>query len=201
MRILPWFLALIGFGLAGGLYYLNQLSLLPEETPVVTHTVVLERIEGLGKLELLKYQFSDVVSHEIMREWLPDPKVVLLVQGETVACVDFTRIDSSSVLVDGDTLLVTLPDPEICYHKIDHQKSKIYETEYTFFYEGELVDAAYKQAENQVLQSALDSGILDQSRGQAEKVIIPMLRTLTGKHIDLRFQSEIGLSQEEKIRY
>ncbi|MEM8898089.1 MAG: DUF4230 domain-containing protein [Bacteroidota bacterium] len=201
MRILPWFLALIGFGLAGGMYYLSQLRLMPEEVPVVTHTVVLEKIEGLGKMELLKYQFSDIVSHEIMREWLPDPKVVLLVQGETVACVDFTKIDSSKVLLQGDTLQVILPEPEVCYHKIDHQRSKVYETEYTFLYGGELVDAAYKEAENQVLQSALDAGILDNSRVQAENMLVPMLETLTGKHIDLRFQSDIVLSKEEKIRY
>ena len=201
MRILPWFLAFIGFGLAGGMYFLNQVSLMPEEVPVVTHTVVLEKIEGLGKMELLKYQFSDIVSHEVMREWLPDPKVILLVQGETVACVDFTKVDSSKVLFQGDTLQLILPEPEVCYHRIDHQRSKVYETEYTFLYGGELVDAAYKEAENQVLQSALDAGILDNSMVQAENMLVPMLETLTGKYIDLRFQSDIVLPEEEKIRY
>ena len=71
----------------------------------------------MGKLELVKYTFKDVVTHKEVYEWFPDPKVLLIIAGEAVGCLDLSHIDSTSVVFMGDSILVNLPEPEFCYVK------------------------------------------------------------------------------------
>lgn len=152
-----------------------------------TQTVVLQEITSLGKLELVRYNFKDIVEQQITKMWLPDAKAVLIVQGEAVGCVDLTQMDIADIDAGQDTLVIHLPEPEICYFKIDHDRSKVYNTEYAFMEEAKLVQEAYKQAERQIRQSALDMGILEQTRENARKMLTPLLERTSGKKVVLMF--------------
>jgi hypothetical protein len=171
------------------LWYLRG-NLFPPEQKVQTHTVVLKEIEGLGRMELVRYHFQDMVKHEVIREWWPDPKVLLFVYGEAVGCIDFTQIDSSDVVITGDTLHITLPEPELCYVRIDHERSRLYYTQFTFWEEADLVSEAYQVAERQIRQSALQADILGNTRLQAETMLVPMLELLSGGNkVFIRFEA------------
>lgn len=152
-----------------------------------TQTVVLQEITSLGKLELVRYNFKDIVEQQITKMWLPDAKAVLIVQGEAVGCVDLTQMDIADIDAGQDTLVVHLPEPEICFFKIDHDRSKVYNTEYAFMEEAQLVQEGYKQAERQIRQSALDMGILEQTRENARKMLTPILERTSGKKVVLLF--------------
>ncbi len=156
--------------------------------PVETHSIVLKEIEGLGRMELMRYHFQDVVDYEIIVDWWPDPKVILSVEGETVSCVDFAKIDSSDIVVIGDSLVeVSLPYPEICYSKIDHSKTRVFDTENTYWAEAEMVAEAYELAEKKILDQALKGGILDKTQEQALTMLTPILEAISGKKVVLRF--------------
>jgi hypothetical protein len=150
-----------------------------------TQTVVLQEITELGKLELVKYRFKDIVEHQLVREWLPNPKAVLIVEGEAVGCLDLTKITADDITTQGDSLIVHLPDPEICSYKIDHRRSRVFNTEYAFFEEAQLVSEAYRRAEAQIRQSAVNSGMLDQTRQNADKILKPLLEQISGKKVFL----------------
>ncbi|MGA0557400.1 DUF4230 domain-containing protein [Larkinella sp. VNQ87] len=154
----------------------------PEQT---TQTVVLQEVTELGKLELVKYRFKDIVEHQLVREWLPNPKAVLIVEGEAIGCLDLTKITADDIIAEGDSLIVHLPDPEICSYKIDHRRSRVFNTEYAFFEEAQLVSEAYRRAESQIRQSAQNSGILEQTRQNADKILKPMLERISGKKVFL----------------
>lgn len=155
-----------------------------------SHNIVLKEISELGKLELVKYAYRDVVEQRITRDFLPDPKAILIIQGEAVGCIDLRKVTAEDVVSVGDTLVLHLPKPEICYHKIDHSRSRVYHTEYAFMNEGLLLEEAYKRAEEQILQSALDSDILEQTRQNAALVLKPLLENATGKKVVLRYPLE-----------
>ncbi|WP_138477218.1 DUF4230 domain-containing protein [Dyadobacter bucti] len=158
-----------------------------EDKTEAVHTVVLQEISAMGKLELVKYNFKDVVEQEIVKMWLPNAKAVLIVQGEAIGCVDLTKIAIADISSNDTTLVVNMPDPELCVFKIDHEKSKVYNTEYAFMEEARLVQEAYKQAEKQIQKSALDMGILDQTRENARKILTPVLEKASGKKVVLKF--------------
>ena len=152
-------------------------------------TVVLQEITAMGKLELVKYNFKDVVEHEMVKQWLPNPRAVLIVSGEAIGCIDLARIKMTDILEGADsTLIVYLPEPELCVNKINHNQSKVYNTEYAMFEEGQLVSEAYAKAEKQIGQSALQMGILNQTKENAEKLLRPLLERIAGKRVQLRYK-------------
>lgn len=159
----------------------------PTET---VHTVVLQEITAMGKLELVKYNFKDVVEQEIVKMWLPNAKAVLIVQGEAIGCVDLTKIKIADITSEQEILVVHMPQPELCVFKIDHSKSKVYNTEYAFTEEAQLVQEAYKQAEKQIQKSALDMGILKQTEENATKILTPILEKASGKKVMIKFSME-----------
>ncbi|MFN8430842.1 MAG: DUF4230 domain-containing protein [Spirosomataceae bacterium] len=166
-----------------------------EKHTETTHNILIQKITTMGNLELVKYSFKDIVEQKIVQDFLPDPKAILIVQGEAVGCIDLRKINASDISEKNDTLIVQLPKAEICYHKIDHSKSRIYDTEYAFMNESLLLDEAYKKAEEKILSSALESGILDQTQKNAELILKPFIENISGKKVILKFQLEGNLQK------
>jgi Protein of unknown function (DUF4230) len=153
----------------------------------VSHNVLLQKITAMGKLELVKYNFRDVVESKIKKDLLPDAKVLLIVSGEATGCLDLTKIRVSDIEEASDTLVVHLPEPEICNYKIDHSKSRVYNTEYAFLDEAQLVDKAFKKAEDEVIQNAQTMGILEQTKKSAEQILKPFLEDVAKRKVVLRY--------------
>ena len=154
----------------------------------VSHNTVLTQVEALGKLELVRYRFKDVVEYRKSSAYpfLPDAKVALVVGGEAVGCLDLRKIRPQDVILEGDSVLrLLLPAPELCAFQVDHSQSRVFSTENGFFQDAKLVDEGYRYAEKQVRNAALQSGILAQTRRNAEQILVPMLRTLTGRRVIL----------------
>lgn len=160
-----------------------------------THNMVLKEMSVLGKLELANFTFRDVVEQELVRDYLPNPKAILIVQGEAIGCIDLTKITADDITTKDDTLIVHLPDPELCSYKIDHSKSKIYDTEYAFMNEQLLMNEAYSRAESKIKQSALEMGILEQTKKNANLVLKPLLENISGKKIVLQYRMSATLNR------
>jgi hypothetical protein len=165
----------------------KSLSFFKDDETKITHNIVIKEITSLGKMELVKYSFRDVVEQEIIRDFLPDPKAILIVQGEAVGCIDLSKISEKDIVTKSDTLIIHLPNPEVCYHKIDHSKSKIYKTDYAFMNEAVLLDEAYRKAEEQILQSALGSDILEQTKKNADLVLKPLVENISKQKVILKY--------------
>ncbi len=160
-----------------------------------THNMVLKEMTVLGKLELSNFAFRDVVEQELVRDYMPNPKAILIVQGEAIGCIDLSKIKPEDIATKDDTLIVHLPDPELCSYRIDHSKSKIYDTEYAFMNEQSLMNEAYTRAEAKIKQSALEMGILDQTKKNAELVLKPLLENISGKKVVLQYRMKATLER------
>jgi hypothetical protein len=160
-----------------------------------THNLVLKEMAVLGKLELSNFSFRDVIEQELVRDYLPNPKAILIVQGEAIGCLDLTKIKPEDIASKDDTLIVHLPDPELCSYRIDHSKSKIYDIEYAFMNEQSLINEAYTRAEAKIKQSALEMGILEQTKKNAEMVLKPLLENISGKKVVLQFEMNATLER------
>ncbi len=150
--------------------------------------MVLERIEAMGRLELVKYRFSDILEHTNRSTYLPDASVLLIVKADAVGCVDLTKLSKEDVQVFGDSVSIALPKAELCYVKIDHKASKVYDTKMAFFREAKLVDEAFKGAEEEITRQVKKSDILKQTESNAMHVFKPLLEGLGFKKIHLSFQ-------------
>ena len=165
----------------------------------IRHDVVLQRLEALGRLELVRYQFKEITEVKntsklkiFLRSYSPDMKAALITSGEAVGCVDLTKLSDGDIVVFDDSLVISLPPPELCYYKIDLENSRIYDLETGYLATDEeeraFVEEVYRSAENQIRKAALDSGIKSQTRDNARQFIKPLLEELSGKKIGINFK-------------
>lgn len=172
-------------------------SLIVQEEEV-SNFIVLEKIEALGKIELVKYQLKDAVSYSDKRStesmFMPDRRILLILSGEAVGCIDFTKIKSTHIINTSDSIFVALPQPELCYAKINHQDCKVFDLSTAKILDKtDLVDMAYKMAEKRVEKMALESNLMKETKQNAELLLKPLLEQLTEKKVIFSYQ----LTEEE----
>lgn len=160
---------------------------------VYNHSIVLEKIEELGKLELVKFSYRDVIEHiKEYKNWITNSKVVLIVSGEAVGCIDLKKITKTNIdETRKDTIILQMPEPELCYYKIDQSKSRIYDSSYGMTDAATVIGEAYKAAEINLRKTALESGILEQTKKNAETMLKPLLEGLSKKKIIFKYPSKV----------
>ncbi len=178
----------------------------------IQHQMILSEVEELGKLELVKYRMRDIIEiDKFSKRYLDlgifriqkgsDAKAVLIASGEAVACIDLLKLKSRDIM-GTDTITINLPRPELCYYKIDHQNSRLFNLQKgTLMSDAEFnkfIDTAYAEAEAQMMRAALDGGILKEAETMAYKMLEPLLQRIAGKPVVLNFQQD-GLSTGESL--
>lgn len=204
-KLLPWILLLVALLL----WSLGvELPGKKGQTEIINATTVLEKVEALGKMELVRYKFREMYDYQSISQgklsgetllktynFKPDLKALLIASGEAVGCIDLKRLEPDDVSVAGDTLYVRLPEPELCYHKLDLENTHVYHFERSgwwsrFFSNDEevkrTIEKAYKNAEKQILRAALDGGILEETNKNAHLILKPMLERMSGKTVVLQ---------------
>ncbi|GHV44903.1 hypothetical protein FACS1894180_6810 [Bacteroidia bacterium] len=162
-------------------------TLITKNKEVEIHQSVVEKVEAVGKLSLVKMTLQDVVEYTKIREWLPDASALLVVQGEVEAGIDLAKLKDNDIYVSEKEISVYLPAPEITSFKINHEKSRVYDTRNNFFSGAEIVDAAYSKAEKQMHEAALASGILQTAEENATKFFVPFFQSMGFTKINLHF--------------
>lgn len=155
------------------------------------HHMVVQQIERMGRLELVRYKLKDVVEETIARPWYMggDTRVLVVVSGEAAGCLDLRLIKESDITeTDSGRLVVRLPEPMMCYSKVNHSESHVYDTRANPFYgSAEALDAAYKQAERKIAEAAMQSGLMAETKENAQRILVPLLETMTKKQVTLTF--------------
>ncbi|GAB4401453.1 MAG: hypothetical protein OHK0053_24180 [Microscillaceae bacterium] len=162
-----------------------------EPTAIVSkHDIVLEKIEALGKLELVKYKFRDVLEHKLEYDYWFDSKAILIISGEAVGCIDLKKIKKEDVRNRPDTVYIQLPAPELCYYKVNHEETRIYDTQSYSYDKSKLIGGAFQEAEKQIKRTALQSNILQQTRENGERLLKPMFEEISGKKVVFTYQPQ-----------
>ena len=160
------------------------------------HSLVLKKIEDIGNLELVRYNFNDVIEESVVRKLFdidnlaPDSRVLVIVNGEAAACVNLKKVTKEDIKSEGDNIIITLPQPTICYTKINHDRSKIYDANFVArMFNPELIDKAYRQGEIKIKDEAIKLGILDQAKTNAKKLLGTFLKGITKSNIKIEFKN------------
>jgi hypothetical protein len=158
----------------------------------ITETGMVQKITSMGKLELVKYTMKDIVEQTEVHPILPDSRVLFLAVGEVTACIDLTKVKRADIIQSKDTVIVFLPQPEICYFKLDHDKSKVYDIRGAWFDQSaaNMVESVYKLAEKKVLDNAKDMNVLGMARQNAQLIFKPLLEGISGKTVILNFKPD-----------
>ena len=184
--LLPFVLAI---GLALLIFFVyRSFSFSGKET--VNHEAVVERIRLMGKVQLVQFNIRDVVEYKVERNmFLPDSKVLMIVAGEMGACIDLQKIKDGDVRRGETKTVIVLPAPEICYVKVNHERSHIYDKKSWMFLDddAELLDKSYKEAERFLNRPDVQEPALTDARKNAATILAPVFEKIAGQPVEITF--------------
>ncbi|MBU0695112.1 MAG: DUF4230 domain-containing protein [Bacteroidetes bacterium] len=180
-------LGIIGILIFSFFYFKN---LIFKSETILNQDVMVSKITNMGKLELVKYSMKDVVEKKQTRRVLPDQRILFVAVGEVAGCIDLTKVKKSDIQFGEDSIIISLPAPEICYSKIDHQKSKVYDVSGVWFPSDtkDMVEDIYKIAEQQLIKSANEMQILSKTKENAKLIFKPLIENFSGKRVGILFK-------------
>ena len=161
-------------------------ALFPQATPTIypSPATVIRAVRSLSRLETVSYSIEKVIVAEEKQGpfgFLFGDRLLLVAHGEVVAGVDLGKMQEGDVqvLADGSVVMI-LPEPEIFISALDNEKTFVYGRDIGFFTKGDinLESAARVAAEEEIEKAALEDGILDLARRNAESTVTQLLLSL-----------------------
>jgi hypothetical protein len=159
----------------------------PTPTIYPDPVTVVNEVRTLARLETVQYTVEKVITAENGQGalgFLFGDRLLLVAHGVVIAGIDLGRVQPSDVRIDAQgTIYIVLPAAEVFTATLDNNKTYVYHRDSAVFAaKKDLETEARKAAEQQILQAALDDGILQTA-------------TDNGKAYLQRFLLSIGLKQ------
>lgn len=156
---------------------------------------VVNRIQGLSRLETVEYSLDSVVEGDRSSPVFPDvllgDKILLVVHGQSIAGIDLSKLTADDVHISGAdrrSIQVNLPPSEIFQTTLDNQHTRVYSrtTGLLVPEDNNLESDTRAKAEVQLRDAALKDGILDAARKNARATVTTLLYGFGFQHVDVR---------------
>lgn len=170
----------------------TQLAQLLNVTPTILPdpVTIIRDIRTLARLETIQYSLEKVITAESGQGpfgFLFGDRLLFVAHGDVIAGVDLAKLQADDMWVEGEVLMVRLPEAEIFIAALDNDKSYVYDRDTGVLTSGDvnLETAARQAAEGEILAAALEDGILDQAQLNAENYLLRLLLDLG--YLDVEF--------------
>jgi hypothetical protein len=153
---------------------------------------IVNQIRQLSRLEAVDYSIDKVVEGDRSNPYLPNflvgDKLLLIAHGDVIAGVDLSQMAEADVYVQGDTVHVRLPQPQILTSHIDNSRTRVYSRSTGLLVPADpnLESQVRQTAEQQFIQAALADGILDKARQNARSSVTALLKAVGFRQVDVQ---------------
>ena len=186
------------FGLVAGILlaaivFLVSRSIVRDASPMRTldASAVVHEIQRLNDLVSVKYTVQKVVGLEEKKVPLGSEKILLFVQAEVLAGIDLSRLTPGDVkMLRSNQVQITLPPPKILNIVIDDKQTKVWDRQITWWtpwvpFNPDLERQARLAARDEIEKAALEMGILDQAKRNAEESVRALLQIFGMKSVSV----------------
>jgi hypothetical protein len=154
----------------------------PTPTILPDPVTIVHEVRSLARLETIHYTLEKVITAETGQGalgFLFGDRLLFIAHGSVIAGVDLEKLEPQDVRIDSQgAVYLWLPEPEIFVATLDNKLSYVYDRETGLLTRGDvtLEAAARKAAEDEIRKAALEDGILEQARVNAEAALERLLR-------------------------
>lgn len=155
----------------------------PTPTIIPNPMTVIHEVRSLARLETIQYTMEKVITAEEGQNelgFLFGDRLLFVGHGRVIAGVDLARMRPEDMWVEGEALYVRMPPAEVFIVALDNEKSYVYDRDTGLLSKGDvnLERAARMAAEQEIMNGAMEDGILTQAQQNAESYLERMLRGL-----------------------
>jgi hypothetical protein len=154
----------------------------PTPTILPDPVTIVREVRSLARLETIHYTLEKVITAETGQGplgFLFGDRMLFIAHGSVIAGVDLEKLEPQDVRIDSQgAVYLWLPEPEIFVATLDNDLSYVYDRETGLLTRGDVtLEAAARQvAEDEIRKAALEDGILEQARVNAETALDRLLR-------------------------
>ncbi len=155
----------------------------PTPTIIPDPVTIILQVRNLSRLETASYTVEKVITAETGQgpfSFLFGDRLILVARGQVIAGVDLGKMEEGDILITEDgTVVVTLPPVEILVATLDNQKSYVVDRDTGLVGTNPALETEARQAaEKEVLDAALEDGILDTAQRNAEIYVRQLIMAL-----------------------
>jgi hypothetical protein len=166
----------------------------PTPTILPDPVTVIRDIRGLSRLETIQYAIEKVITAETGPGVFPalfGDRLIFVAHGIVIAGIDLGKLGPEDLVLDNGVLYVTMPESEVFVATLDNDKSYVYDRDTGLFTKGEtnLETNARQEAEKEIEKAALEDGILDLARQNAEYYLERLLNDLGYPDVEFIYPS------------
>jgi hypothetical protein len=139
-------------------------------------TTIIEQVQSLSRLETASYTIEKVITAESGQDalaFLFGDRLLFVAHGQVIAGVDLSRIGEGDITVtEDDRVVMVLPPAEVFVVTLDNERSFVYDRDTGLLGLNEQLETEARQAaEQEILDAALESGILETADQNARAVL------------------------------
>jgi hypothetical protein len=153
----------------------TQISQLLHPTPTIIPdpVTIIHDVRALARLETIQYTVEKVITAETNQgafAFLFADRLLLVAHGTVIAGVDLEKLKPEDMWLEGSVLKVRLPAAEIFIATLDNDKTYVYERDTGVLRSPDqnLETSARQSAEDEIRKAAVEDGILNIARQNAE---------------------------------
>jgi hypothetical protein len=160
-------------------------------TRITSEGSVIERIQRLQRMETVVFNMDKIVTGEKDNPILPDfiagDRLLMIVHGQVIAGIDFSRLKSSDIKIQGKEVRIHLPNPQILITRLDNARTKVYSrsTGLLVPVDPNLETQVRQEAEGELLQEAGLGGIIAQARDNARGTVTTLLQGMGFEKVEV----------------
>ena len=145
----------------------------PTPTIIPDPVTIIHQVRSLARLETIQYSVEKIITAESGQGLLGPlfgDRILFVAHGTVIAGVDLEKLSPDDLRVEA----------EVLSYSLDNEESYIYDRETGVFTRGNqnLETEARQAAEQEILNAALEDGILDQAQANAESYMLRLLLNL-----------------------
>jgi hypothetical protein len=155
----------------------------PTPTIIPDPVSIIRQVRSLSRLETASYTVEKVITAESGQgtfAFLFGDRLILVAHGQVIAGVDLGKMGEDDViLAEEGTVVVTLPAAEILVVTLDNQDSYVYDRDTGVIGMNPALETEARQAaEQEILNVALEDGILEMAQVNAETYVRNLILAL-----------------------
>lgn len=145
----------------------------PTPTIIPDPVTIIRDVRSLARLETSQYTVEKIITAEIGQgtfAYLLQDRLLLVAHGIVIAGVDMDKLKPEDMWLEGGVLNVRLPTAEVFIATLDNEKTYVYERDTGILREPirNLETLARQSAEKEIRAAAIEDGILETARQNAE---------------------------------
>ena len=163
----------------------TQVSNLLNPTPTIIPDPVtyINEVRALARLETIQYSIEKVITGETgggTFQTLFGDKILFVGHGTVIAGIDMEKLQPENMRFENGVLTVKLPPAEVFIAALDNEKSYVYDRETGILAKPDvnLETLVRQRAEEEILNAAIEDGILEQAQLNAEAYLFKFFAAL-----------------------